>query len=168
MKIYSKKTLILALASLGLLGGCGSDDNDMAEMNTAPMVEDLLLTTMTDTPVSDILMAMDKEGDMLSFTLAGAPSLGIAQVMADGQLTYTPSLETTGMDSFTVSVSDGVNPAVVATVNVTIEAQQLMFSSLSREAFMQDSQAEPLRLNGRMVELDVTSEDFYSDLLVEQ
>jgi hypothetical protein len=39
------------------------------------------------------------------------------------------------------------------------------FSELSRAAFAQAEESEPLRLNGRTIKNDVTSANFYDDLL---
>jgi hypothetical protein len=39
------------------------------------------------------------------------------------------------------------------------------FSELSRAAFAQASESEPLRLNGLIIQNDVTSVNFYDDLL---
>lgn len=168
MKAIPINALMLGLLSCSLLAACGSDDDKEIPANMAPMVETLSLTTLTETPVSDAIMAMDKEGDALTFTIASQPSLGMVSLMADGSFTYTPANEATGMDSFNVSVSDGINAAVIARVNINIDSQQLSFSSLSRDAFTQGVNAEPLRLNGRTVDNDVTTTDFYDDLLVGQ
>lgn len=43
--------------------------------------------------------------------------------------------------------------------------QVVKFSVLSRDAFAQASESEPLTLNGLEIENDVTSADFYDDLL---
>jgi hypothetical protein len=50
-----------------------------------------------------------------------------------------------------------------ATVDDLPQVEQ--FSELSRAAFAQASESEPLRLNGLIIENDVTSINFYNDLL---
>jgi hypothetical protein len=50
-----------------------------------------------------------------------------------------------------------------ATVDDLPQVEQ--FSELSRAAFAQASESEPLRLNGLIIENDVTSIGFYNDLL---
>jgi hypothetical protein len=46
--------------------------------------------------------------------------------------------------------------------------QEVKFSALSRDAFAQASESEPLTLNGLEIENDVISADFYNDLLTTQ
>jgi hypothetical protein len=55
-----------------------------------------------------------------------------------------------------------------STVNEQPQPQVEKFSSLSRAAFAQASTSEPLSLNGLVIENDVTSADFYDDLLMTQ
>ncbi|MEC7480574.1 MAG: Ig-like domain-containing protein, partial [Pseudomonadota bacterium] len=93
--------------------------------------------------------------------------LGNAEINADGSFTYTPNAQVTGSDSFTFIVSDGVNPEVTATVSVTIEAQQVSFSSYTRDAFNQAPTDEPLPINGREFTQDADDTTF-DDLLIGQ
>ena len=164
----AKPVVLVSVISSGLLAGCNSDDDPMAMVkNSAPMVSGLMLSTVTETAVTDQVAATDKDGDSLTFTLVNEPTLGSLSLMANGEFTYTPANEVTGMDSFTLAVSDGVNDPVTALVSITIDAEQVMFSSLSRQAFSQPSQAAPLRVNGRVVDNDVSTTDFYDDLLLD-
>ncbi|MEL7442798.1 MAG: Ig-like domain-containing protein, partial [Pseudomonadota bacterium] len=127
--------LVLALT------GCfdSDDDNDYQapEENAAPVAVDEMLTTQADIAFDGTLTATDADGDALTFGLGENGTLGNAEVNADGSFTYTPNAQVTGSDSFTFTVSDGVNPEVTATVSVTIEAQQVSFSSYTRDAFNQ-------------------------------
>ncbi|AZG73922.1 Ig-like domain-containing protein [Shewanella livingstonensis] len=164
----TKPVVLISLISAGLLAGCNSDNDTMTMVkNSAPMVSGVMLDTVTETPVSDRVTATDKDGDTLTFTVMSEPTLGMVSLMPNGEFTYTPANEVTGTDSFTVAVTDGVNDPVTAMVNITIDAEQVMFSSLSRQAFSQPSQAAPLRVNGRVVENDVSTADFYDDLLLD-
>jgi hypothetical protein len=81
--------------------------------------------------------------------LVSEPSLGMVNIDADGNFTYTPNKEVTGTDSFTFGVSDGVNSQVSAMVNITIEALQVDFAQFTSDAFNQAPNAEPLSVNGR-------------------
>jgi VCBS repeat-containing protein len=163
----ARPALLLSLFSTLLLSACGSDDSPMMVVNKPPAAENLTLSTQTETAVTAQIVATDPENDALSFTLLSEPSLGAISLQPSGAFTYTPANEVTGMDSFTVAVSDGVNGAVIALVGININAQQLMFSNLSRQAFLQSSDSEPLRLNGRVIDKDVSSIDFYDDLLLD-
>ncbi|PKH98292.1 hypothetical protein CXF78_19445 [Shewanella sp. 11B5] len=160
--------VLISVLSGGFLAGCNSDDDAMTMVkNSAPMVSSIMLSTVTETPVTEQLIATDKDGDALTFTVMNEPTLGTVSLMPNGEFTYTPVNEVTGMDSFTVAVTDGVNDPVAAMVNISIDAEQVTFSSLSRQAFLQPSQAAPIRINGRVVEDDVSTADFYNDLLLD-
>ncbi|WP_145991573.1 Ig-like domain-containing protein [Shewanella sp. 11B5] len=164
----AKPVVLISVLSGGFLAGCNSDDDAMTMVkNSAPMVSSIMLSTVTETPVTEQLIATDKDGDALTFTVMNEPTLGTVSLMPNGEFTYTPVNEVTGMDSFTVAVTDGVNDPVAAMVNISIDAEQVTFSSLSRQAFLQPSQAAPIRINGRVVEDDVSTADFYNDLLLD-
>ena len=164
-RYFIKPTVLFSLLGLSLLAGCNSDDHSI---NKAPMVDDIMLTTETETSVMAQIMAKDSDGDVLGFMVKQEPKLGVVSLQPNGEFTYTPATEVTGIDSFTVAVTDGVNDSVHAVVTVTIEAQQLQFSSLSRAAFLQDANGQPLRLNGRDIIDDVSQSNFYDDLLLDQ
>ncbi len=134
-RVWIISGLVLALS------GCfdSDDDNDYQapEENAAPVAVDEMLTTQADIAIDGTLTATDADGDPLTFGLGENGTLGNAEVNTDGSFTYTPNAQVTGSDSFTFTVSDGVNPEVTATVSVTIEAQQVSFSSYTRDAFNQ-------------------------------
>ncbi|PXA05145.1 hypothetical protein DDZ13_04070 [Coraliomargarita sinensis] len=62
--------------------------------------------------------AGDVEGDSLAYAKVSGPAW--LTVAADGLLSGTPSSTDVGPNSFTVSVSDGVAPAVTATLNIDV------------------------------------------------
>ena len=164
-KLWVISGLVLALT------GCfdSDDDNDYQapEENVAPVAVDEMLTTQADIAFDGTLTATDADGDALTFGLGENGMLGNAEVNADGNFTYTPNAQVTGSDSFTFTVSDGVNPEVTATVSVTIEAQQVSFSSYTRDAFNQAPTDEPLPINGREFTQDADDTTF-DDLLIGQ
>ncbi|GAC23898.1 MAG: hypothetical protein CL579_15815 [Alteromonadaceae bacterium] len=166
---HQKGTSQLRVMSLGLamtivLAGCdfGSDDNDE---NVAPSAVSVDLTTQTETAIVDMLTATDEDGDSLTFSLVDEPKTGTVMVGDNGDFTYQPNPEVTGSDSFTFTVTDGINEPVSGSVNITIEALTVSFSSYSRAAFAQDPQDEPLSTNGRSFTQDVEDPDAYDDLL---
>ena len=62
--------------------------------------------------------ATDSNNDMLTFMKVSGPSwLNIA---TDGTLSGTPTNSDVGANTFTVSVADGIAPAVQATLNITV------------------------------------------------
>ena len=164
-KLWVISGLVLALS------GCfdSDDDNDYQapEENVAPVAVDEMLTTQADISIDGTLTATDADGDSLTFGLGENGTLGNAEVNTDGSFTYTPNAQVTGSDSFTFTVSDSVNPEVTATVSVTIEAQQVSFSSYTRDAFNQAPTDEPLPINGREFTQDADDTTF-NDLLIGQ
>ena len=166
---HQKGTSQLRVMSLGLamtivLAGCdfGSDDDDE---NVAPSAVSVNLTTQTETAIVDMLSATDEDGDSLTFSLVDEPTSGTVMVSDNGDFTYQPNPEVTGSDSFTFTVTDGVNEPVFGMVNLTIEALTVSFSTYSRAVFSQDARDEPLPTNGRSFTQDVEEPEAYDDLL---
>lgn len=77
-------------------------------VNDAPAVEPQAVTTREDTRVSSKLVASDIDGDALTFAKKTDPAHGTVTVNDDGTYTYTPQKDFSGIDSFLVTVSDGV------------------------------------------------------------
>ena len=64
----------------------------------------------------------DPEGDPLSYNLGTPPSNGSVLVSPSGLLRYTPNPGFVGVENFTYTVSDGLNPDVEGNVSVTVVA----------------------------------------------
>lgn len=165
------RNLVLAAAVGVLLSGCNFGDDDKDELSTpnrTPNAMSVDLITQADTPIMDTAPATDPDGDSLTYSVATEPMLGSLTLNSDGSYTYTPNATVTGMDSFSFTVSDGVLTSAEGTVNITIEAQQVNFSTYSRAAFAQDPTDVPLPVNGREFTQDVTDPNAYDDLLTGQ
>ncbi len=93
--------------------------------NAAPMADNDALATDADTAlvvsVANDLLANDSDadGDTLFVTGFTQPANGSLLDNGDGTLTYTPTAGFSGDDSFTYTVSDGMDTAT-ATVTVTV------------------------------------------------
>lgn len=163
------KGVALSLATTLLVSGCNlSDDDDKKVLaNVPPTTITVDLVTQTETSITDRLSATDENGDSLSFNLEQQAMLGMVSVDGNGQFTYQPNAEVTGNDSFTFTVTDGINPAVAGMVNITIEALTVSFSSHSRAAFNQQPSDQPLPVNGRVFIQDAETTSAYDDLLVQ-
>ncbi|MEZ5744264.1 MAG: cadherin-like domain-containing protein [Sphingomonadaceae bacterium] len=92
--------------------------------NQAPAFTDDELPVMTDegTPLSDTLagLAVDPDGDALSYSLSTGALNGSVTVNADGTYTYTPNANFSGSDQFVVAVTDG-EASDTLVVNVTVK-----------------------------------------------
>ncbi|MBC8527530.1 MAG: Ig-like domain-containing protein [Candidatus Cloacimonetes bacterium] len=84
-------------------------------LNTPPVVENIEIITLEDTPVNIILYAYDAEGDDLIFNVIDETIHG---VFDDG--IYTPNVNYNGVDSFTYNAFDGELYSNTATVTITI------------------------------------------------
>ncbi len=155
-----------ALAVFALLSACGGSSNDEPpEVNSRPVANDLSFTTQADTALEGMLQGEDPEGKPLSYSLAEGPELGTLEIAADGSFVYTPPDTMVGSDSFSYKVTDDYSTSIPAVVSITIDAQQVSFSSYSRDAFAQMPEDEPLPTNAREFEQDVIEPTAYDDLL---
>lgn len=98
--------------------------NVVADLNTAPTVNAVSLTTTIDTAVSGTLSGADLDGDPLTFSEGATTATnGTVVINADGTYTFTPNAGFTGIASFTYKASDGelTSSDAVVTVNVSTE-----------------------------------------------
>ena len=77
-------------------------------------------TTNQDTPVNGSVSGTDPDGDALTFTKGTDPAHGSVVVNTDGTYTYTPAAGYTGIDNFTIIISDGNGGTATVTVNITV------------------------------------------------
>ena len=96
-------------------------------VNDPPMVADLGLTAIEDSLLSVAAasglgpVAVDIEGDALTFAVDADVSSGILVVNADGSFNYTPEKDFFGADSFTYVADDGTERSTPARVSITVE-----------------------------------------------
>ncbi len=67
------------------------------------------------------LSGQDVDGDALTYTISSAPANGSA-VISGGNVTYSPTSNYNGSDSFVVTASDGKGGTATLTVNVSVSA----------------------------------------------
>lgn len=93
-----------------------------AVTNEPPVASSTSLTIKDNEVLTGKLSATDPEGDALQFQIVTIPTKGTL-VLTDantGTFTYTPESGSTGNDSFTFNVTDGVNASNTASVDITI------------------------------------------------
>ena len=92
----------------------------VTDANDTPVASDQEVTTEADTPVGITLMAIDEDGDDLTW-FTGDPSHG-SLTGSGPNLTYTPDSGYFGPDSFTFFVSDdgGTNLSNTSTVTINV------------------------------------------------
>jgi large repetitive protein len=94
-------------------------------VNDAPVAVDDAYTVDEDTELTVdaaggvLANDTDVDGDPLTVSLVSGPANGSLTLNADGSFSYTPSADFNGSDSFTYSVTDGIETAE-ATVSITV------------------------------------------------
>lgn len=103
----------------GTLNSIDVSNTEYTFANTPPTANDQTVSTDFDQPVDITLDASDpNSADTLQYTV-GTPSHGQISGTAPS-ITYTPDAGFAGQDSFTWTVSDGVNDPVTGTVTVNV------------------------------------------------
>ena len=92
---------------------------NVTPVNDAPVSDNQSATTAEDTAKAVTLTATDLENDPLTWTIVTPPANGTLTGTAP-TLTYTPSLNYNGPDSFTFKVRDGTVDSNIATVSITV------------------------------------------------
>lgn len=91
----------------------------ITNVNDLPVASAQSVTTSEDTAKAITLTGTDVEGSALTYTVVTPPTKGVLSGTAPA-LTYTPSANLNGPDSFTFKVNDGVADSATATVLITI------------------------------------------------
>ncbi|PYR60495.1 MAG: hypothetical protein DMF85_04850 [Acidobacteria bacterium] len=97
----------------------------VSSLNVSPIALDGTATTNEDTPAPITLVGSDADGNALTYTIVFPPAHGLLVPAAPGSpsLTYTPTADYSGPDTFTYVVHDGhVNSNETGRINVTIAA----------------------------------------------
>jgi VCBS repeat-containing protein len=90
-------------------------------VNDAPVANAQSVTTNEDAAKAITLTGSDVDGNPLTYAVVTGPSKGT--LSGSGQnLTYTPTLNSNGADSFTFKVNDGAVDSAPATVSITVTA----------------------------------------------
>jgi photosystem II stability/assembly factor-like uncharacterized protein len=93
----------------------------ITNVNDVPVATAQSVTTDEDTAKAITLAGTDVEGSALTYTLVTQPTKGALSGTAPA-LTYTPTNNYNGSDSFTFKVNDGTVDSAVATVSITVNS----------------------------------------------
>nr|MBC8371366.1 tandem-95 repeat protein [Planctomycetota bacterium] len=121
-------------ASDGSLTGDGVVTVTVNSVNDAPHLGDSNITTDEDVPVSFSVNGSDVEGDVLTYSV-GSASRGTVTIVGN-LVTYSPDADAYGVDSFTVTASDGSltgDGVVTVTVNSVNDAPHLGDSNITTD-----------------------------------
>ncbi len=89
--------------------------------NTQPTANGLTVLVREDQATAVTLTGSDPDGDPLAFQVIASPATGTLSGTAPN-LTYTPSANYSGSDSFTFRVNDGLTNSANATVSINVGA----------------------------------------------
>ncbi len=97
----------------------------VAAVNDAPVAQGEAFSTNEDTPITITRAAIlandtDVEGSSLTPVVVTGPARGTLTTNATGAFVYTPSLNFSGLDSFTYRVSDGLLQSNLVTAAITV------------------------------------------------
>ncbi len=107
----------------------GSDDSGAASVsitvtgvatNLPPVANAQNLTTAFETAIGVVLTGTDAEDQAITFSIVAPPTAGSLQGTAP-DLTYVPFNDRSGIDSFSFTVSDGVNTSDPAVINIDVQ-----------------------------------------------
>jgi hypothetical protein len=102
-----------AVATVSITVNPGNDD--------APVADNLEATVAENGSVEITLSGLDPEdGTNLTYAVATGPSHGSLSASTGQVLTYTPTADYFGTDSFTYTVNDGTQNSSPATVSITV------------------------------------------------
>ncbi len=87
--------------------------------NHVPQADDQSVNVNEDSSAAITLAGSDADGDPLTFEVVTGPVSGVLTGTAP-DLTYTPSDNYDGSDSFTFRVNDGTDDSALATVSITV------------------------------------------------
>ncbi|MEM7256400.1 MAG: Ig-like domain-containing protein [Pseudomonadota bacterium] len=91
--------------------------------NTPPTAQDFAVTTPQNTSVEINVTATDADNDPLTYSIVAPPANGILAGTGPS-LTYTPTAQYTGLDSFQYRASDAVTSSRIATVAIEVQNQE--------------------------------------------
>ncbi len=99
-------------------------------VNDPPVANSQSVTTNANSPVAITLSASDVDLDPLTYSIVASPAHGSLSGAAPN-VTYTPSANYSGADSFTFKANDGQVDSNVATVSINVNAPVPTLTSIS-------------------------------------
>lgn len=87
--------------------------------NATPVAIAKSVTTTEDVALPIVLTGSDGDGNPLSYAIVSGPAKGTL-TGTPPNLTYTPTADVNGSDSFTFRVNDGIANSAAATVSITV------------------------------------------------
>ncbi len=120
----------------------------ITNVNDVPAATAQTVTTDEDTAKAITLAGTDADGNALTYTVVTQPTKGALSGTAPA-LTYTPTANANGADSFTFKVNDGTVDSSVATVSITINSvNDIPVATNAVVGLLEDVASVPVTLTG--------------------
>ena len=125
--VTGEQVVVLELTVSDGNGGSATDQVSVtaSSVNTAPTATAQTVSVDEDDSVVITLSGEDAENDALTFSVVTQPSNGSLSGTAPN-LTYTPTADFSGADSFTFKANDGTADSTPATVEITVNAVNIL------------------------------------------
>jgi VCBS repeat-containing protein len=115
-----------------------------------------------DNALAGTVRATDIESDALTYAVGTRPANGSVTVNTDGSYVYTPKANYNGVDSFTVTASDGKGGTATQTVKLTINAVNdlpVVSASADRSVSFQEAAPTALVASSQVIKVAGTDAD---------
>ena len=122
-------------------------------INTAPVANSQSVGTAEDESLPITLVATDGQSDPLTYSLVNPPGHGTLGGTAPN-VTYTPTANYNGPDSFTFRANDGLLDSAIATVDITVTAVNDAPEALAQSTSTAEDAAKEIALSATDVDLD--------------
>ncbi|MBI1946401.1 MAG: tandem-95 repeat protein [Deltaproteobacteria bacterium] len=124
----------------------------IAAVNDAPKAPDVTLTTAEDKDAAGKISAGDVDKDVLSYRVQAAGKLGTVSIDdATGAFRYAPLRDRSGLDRFTIAVTDGL---IVSEAGVTVEVTPAPDAPVVDPRAVETAEDEPVSVELRAVDAD--------------
>ncbi len=120
-------------------------------VNTAPVAAAQTVTTNEDSASPIVLVGTDADSNPLTYAVVSQPTKGILSGTAPN-LSYTPTANLNGADSFTFKVNDGLVDSATATISINITPVNDAPVAIAQSVSTDEDAALPIALAGTDVE----------------
>ena len=132
-------------------------------VNDAPVTTDQTASTNEDTAVDITLTSSDVESDTITFSIVSDVSNGTT-TLSGATVTYTPSANFNGTDTFTFKANDGTDDSNTSTVTITVAAVNDAPVTSDQTASTDEDTAVDITLSSTDVEGDSVTYSIVSDV----
>ena len=116
-----RSNLVAHYSSLGISATIPDFETEINQFLKPPVADDISVSVGEDTSINVTLAGSDPEGESLTYTIL---EVNNATVTLNGNVaTYTPVTHFNGTDTFTYYANDGTSDSNIATVTMTVSAE---------------------------------------------